>query len=83
MKPIPVLRRGPGDSGPHQPPLHVGPGRLGAHTPGPRPPAAGALAWARIARSAAQLPGAGKLASVVTITNSIVLSRAPANKVIH
>ena len=28
-------------------------------------------------------PGPGKLASVVTITNSIVLSRAPANKVIH
>lgn len=27
--------------------------------------------------------GGGKLASVVTITNSIVLSRAPANKVIH
>lgn len=36
------------------------------------------------ARARARAPrGGGKLASVVTITNSIVLSRAPANKVIH
>lgn len=55
-----------------------------------RLPAASALASVRIICSAAQLPaaaarspGPGKLASVVTITNSIVLSRAPANKVIH
>lgn len=55
-----------------------------------RRPAASALASVRIICSAAQLPaaaarslGPGKLASVVTITNSIVLSRAPANKVIH
>lgn len=35
-------------------------------------------------RARARAPrGGGKLASVVTITNSIVLSRAPANKVIH
>lgn len=35
-------------------------------------------------RARARAPrSAGKLASVVTITNSIVLSRAPANKVIH
>lgn len=60
----------------------------------PRPPGFGApLLSARIICSAAQLlwlgsrartpRGGGKLASVVTITNSIVLSRTPANKVIH
>lgn len=50
----------------------------------PRPsPRASSAPRPEPAAAAPALPGARKLASVVTITNSIVLSRAPANKVIH
>lgn len=68
------------------------PARLGSDTcsvPAPAPCAPGLGAYHLLGCPApgccrARAPrGPGKLASVVTITNSIVLSRAPANKVIH
>lgn len=50
--------------------------------PSPRRPSSAPLPSSRLPPRP-RSPGPGKLASVVTITNSIVLSRAPANKVIH
>jgi hypothetical protein len=62
--------------------------------PAPDPPSPAPAGAPLLGASSARLPssccrraraprGPGKLASVATITNSIVLSRAPANKVIH